>query len=198
MKKYLEKCKINNIKYSFKVDPKALKSTCVCNVIRKKKHLNFCIYKNKYTYVVFLSGHINVCKIRNFEEVKSSYNNFLEHMNISENSVTKHYKVENVCCNGIIIKVPNFTLRRLYHFLTSNSVKNQYYRYNAEIFPALYISTNNVKGKILIFSSGKFIIVGSNNYKCLQTQMYILNAHIYAFYQTTMREMLCAQNVEKY
>ena len=98
----------------------------------------------------------------------------------------KTYKIENICCHGQIdIKSKGFNLHNFYKVLTLKyEYKNQYYfRYNTNIFPALYVKTTNLRGKILLFSSQKFVIVGVNNKNCLYTHLKNLDAFI-SIYQT--------------
>ena len=173
--------KISNIKYSFKIHPFLLfldNNKCLCN-IKRKKHFNFCIVKDKYTYIIFKSGHVNVCKVVSKGNIKESLLVFKKLFNIKDTKFMKTYKIENICCNGSI-DIDNFNLHNFYEILTLKyKYKNQYYfRYNTNIFPALYVKTSNLRGKILLFSSQKFVVVGINNKKCLYSQLKNLDAFI--------------------
>jgi TATA-box binding protein (TBP) (component of TFIID and TFIIIB) len=197
--------KINNIKYSFKIKKYSLLAKhCWCqnnNIKSKSKskknkaHLNFCVIKDKYTYVIFKSGHINVCKVKSFSEINKSLKHFFELTKIKETNLQTTYTVENICCNGKLASPNDFCLYQFHKILTSTIEKKNpdfYIRFNTHIFPALYITNNNIKGKILVFSSAKFVIVGGDNLQCIQNQMNILNAHMKTFKTIMAKETACA------
>ncbi len=194
---YVKTWKINNIKYSFRFEPDFLGKNCLCdtNNIRsnkQKKHYNFCIVKKKYTYVIFRSGHINVCKVSSESEILDSLNLFLKIFDINNATISSiPYKIENICCHGILNVNTKFCLSDLYKILTSTETgeKNQFYfRYNTSIFPALYIKAIRRKGRILVFSSKKFVIVGTPTKHCLYTQLTILDVFMGKYCDSMKKE----------
>jgi|YelNatPaOPRAMG01_1025707.scaffolds.fasta_scaffold20455_5 hypothetical protein len=168
---------ITNFKISLKVLPICLDT--VCDIAKKsnicfKRYNNFLVLQNKFTYIIFKNRkgsntHINVTKLRIFEDIKESqkflFSNFLNRLN----SNIIFDKIDNITASYDLKK--NIDIHQ-----TIQNFKNLCeVRYNNETFPGVFLK--HVCGTIIIFHSGKTILIGSKNITSLQCLINFLNAN---------------------
>ena len=148
-------CKIrifNNDRISFNTD----------NLV--KHYNNFSIVKSKYVYTVFTktkilgSFHINITKIPSLEHVPMALNDI--NSIINENFSILNYKIENLTC------LHNFQNKLNLVKISENFNQNLNLQivkmhYNPEKFPGMFLSIKECT--ILIFSSGKMVVIGAAN-----------------------------------
>jgi len=152
--------KIRNIKISVKV-----RAIPLNNVIKKlqekniehREYLNFVTFKSKFSYVLFkpsknLTTHINISSIKNKRDIKKSVW-FLKY-NLAV--VVLSLRIDNIVSTKIIGKSIN-----LQEIIRQKVFVNA--RYNPEHFPGLFVKFN--KGTIILFHSGKVVIVGCRTYQ---------------------------------
>ena len=167
------------------------KKNCVCSK-RKKVHYNFCVIKDKFTYIFFHSGHINVCKLHKKEDFEQAVSLFLQLLSFNQNDIIKRITIDNITIKG------NFNCRfipldQLFNHLKTQNY--QYFHYDNLLFPAFYLYFENIKGKILLFRSGKFSVVGLKNPEDLNLIKWKLNAIIHPFLKMNEKDMLSARYV---
>lgn len=157
---------IRNIKISVKVGAlilnNALSSLRSNNVI-SKEFCNFITFKHKsYTFVLFKTGknkqsHINITQIRNLDSINIALNILIGLLSCTVN----YYTIDNIIATSDLKR--SITLQ--------NIISNQKFeriKYNNEVFPGLFIKFN--QGTVIVFHSGKIVIVGCKsiiNIECL-------------------------------
>lgn len=157
--------RIRNIKLSVKVKRFSLHS--VISILRKNKiefsrFPNFITFNYKYTYIWFKTGgnnlnHINVTKIPKLSKINQSVSRIKNLFKCKVLSVV----VDNIIATSDLCETVN--LRSIIKKKCFHKVK-----YNCERFPGLFLKFST--GTIILFHSGKIVIVGcknKNDIKCL-------------------------------
>ena len=121
-----------------------------------KKHNNFYVYREKYVYIIFPKrGYINCTKLSSYQDIKPAIDHFYTKFNIEKYDY--FFKIDNIQASGQMIwKTIDLNKFKLY----VNQKTNAKAVYNPSHFPGLNIRVPN-KGTIILFSSGKYTIVGS-------------------------------------
>ena len=148
--------KVANVKVSVKIPTIAL--DIVYHIARKKNiptnfQNNFIVLKAKYTYIIFKKGrnssenHINITKIPNISSISKAIKE------IEDLLSCKHYnlRVDNIIASSNLYKTLDLV----------EIVKRKKFekiKYNNQKFPGLFITFE--KGTIIVFHSGKIVIVG--------------------------------------
>lgn len=185
---------ISNIKIRFKVNFKFEK--CVCSSSNLNHSKNFCVLREKFVFIIFrfnISNTINVTKIENIKHILEARNILKKKFNLKNSdfeffSNRKKFIVDNITYSNVLNE-QNFSLRLFYEFLGNNKFLNSKYRLFS--FPAIQLWKRNHKGKILLFRSGKYNIVGV---KCCQQIHYLkkrLIAIMRIWSQMKEKEQLC-------
>ena len=150
---------VKNIKISFKI--KNTQYSPKVDSLGKKKesyiieHRNFIVIRKKFVYVAFSSGFINVSGIKNDSEVLESIANFAGILNTSPR-LFEDYTIDNITASGSFADKVN---------LSELSIKNcdksgLKIRYKPVYFPGAFIKSYPTGGTLIVFSSGKYTIVG--------------------------------------
>jgi len=159
------KYKIRNVKISVKTTPIALNNVLLLsNKVQKVKDCkNFVVLKDTYTYSIFktnkkkLENHINITNIPNLEKVQDAIQHLKKHFKFC----AKHVKIDNIMATSNVgkpIDLISVCERKLFENI----------KYNSEVFPGLHVKFE--KGSVILFHSGKIVIVGTKNkqdLKCL-------------------------------
>ena len=145
-------CTLNASQLSFNTD----------NTI--KEYNNFIVVKNKFAYIIFTKSttfrnyHVNITKIPSLDQIP----NALKELNniINETFSIKNIKIENLTCLHHLNLNINLleTFKKFQSHLFPEVI---YVRYNAEKFPGIFVKLN--KCSILIFSSGKLVVIGASS-----------------------------------
>jgi TATA-box binding protein (TBP) (component of TFIID and TFIIIB) len=168
---------ITNIKVSLKVLPICLDTVCDIaknNSIAYKKYNNFIVLRNEFTYIIFknkkgCNTHINITKLRFFSDIEKSKQFLNDEILHLFNSNVIQQKIDNITASYDLKKNVNI-LETIEKFIGLCEV-----RYNNEKFPGVFLK--HILGTIIVFHSGKTILIGSkdiNSLKCL-TQFLIVN-----------------------
>lgn len=170
--------KVTNFKISLKVEPICLDSVSEIAKqfnIKFKRYNNFIVVHEQYTYIIFKSGkslnnHINVTKIKLFEDIKNSqqllFSKILKHLN--SNIIS--YKIDNITASYNLNRKINIdTIIEIFKNLCE-------VRYNNETFPGVFLK--HIHGTIIIFHSGKTILIGSKDLSKLKCLTHFLIANI--------------------
>lgn len=171
------KLKISNIKVRIKLTN--ITNNCICSPIRFNHPKNYCIIKNKFVYIIFkynTVNTINITKIKCKQQIFQAINHILNLLNLSKKNLKyyknkykkKLYKIDNISLYSNLpykrIPIPIFDIhtyiksKQIYTNLISS------YKYS-NIFKSLSLWTKYKKGKILLFQSGKFNILGVKSFK---------------------------------
>ena len=157
---------VANVKVSLKTSKIFLDN--VCEIAKEKKlycknYKNFIVIKSTFTYIIFKSkdeqseSHVNITKIPNT-------NNILEAILTIQSLIPCtiiSYKIDNIIATTSLKKKINLET-------ISKSGKFKNLKYNNEKFPGLFIRFS--LGTVIIFHSGKIVIVGcksEDSIKCL-------------------------------
>ena len=177
-------CKIVHIKLHCILKKKEEK--CFCSNEKRKKHTkNFCIYKHlkpkqKITFVIFKSGFVNICGIRDISEIEDILHLLQKLTQTTEKKLKycfkllqnkKRYQIDNITLSGQLhTKLP------FCFYIADNWVKQNLTEinstYNDLHFPGWFISFEEEAGKIVLFRTGKFSLLGL---KCLERLPLILD-----------------------
>lgn len=163
---------INNIKLSVKIDPISLEKVenlCINKLIIYKKYLNFIVFKagksieHLHTYTLFKHAsafknsdskqHVNITRVLP-NSISEAILTLQEVLDLFISPFT--YVIDNItsgCYLGRQIK--------LLDFIKDHPHLSKCIRYTPERFPAAFLKKN--KQTFLIFTSGKFIILGSKS-----------------------------------
>lgn len=168
---------ITNIKISLKVLPICLDTVCSiaknCN-ISFKKYNNFVVLRTEFTYIIFknkkgCNTHVNITKLRFFSDIEKSKQFLNRKILCLLKSSVIHQKIDNITASYDLKKNVNI-LKTIKKFINLCEV-----RYNNEKFPGVFLK--HTLGTIIVFHSGKTILIGSktlDSLKCL-TQFLTVN-----------------------
>jgi TATA-box binding protein (TBP) (component of TFIID and TFIIIB) len=165
---------IRNIKVSVKVKPLVLN-----NAVLRLKHKgiktnlfsNFITFKAKnFTFVLFKSGqkkenHINITQIPNFRSINKAIASLVKLLRCR---VLRH-TVDNIIATSALDRT--ISLRHIVHSKAFKKIK-----YNSEIFPGLFVKFWN--GTVIIFHTGKLVIVGCKNKRSIKWILQKITANI--------------------
>ncbi len=165
---------IRNIKISIKVKPLVLNNAIERlenNGITLKTYSNFLTFKtHNFTYVLFKKGqrkhsHINVTQIPSLKLIRKSIRVIEKCLGCS----VLYYKIDNIIATSDLkqsVNLIDIVSRRRFDKI----------KYNNEIFPGLFIKFPS--GTVIIFHSGKIVIVGCKNQKTIKWILEIVHANI--------------------
>lgn len=149
---------ISNVKLSVKTSNsytlEELLNLCKEHNLQYKKFHNFVVILCKFKYIIFKKGkksvnHINITHIKNNYEISDAITFLKSNLDIDvevSSCIVDNITVSALCPHKV--NLPNF-------FLSNKDLKLSY---NNEKFPGLFVKLGN--GTIILFSSGKFVIVG--------------------------------------
>lgn len=154
---------VRNIKISVTTGPISLNNVIQCLTLKNiefKSFLNFVTFKQVFSFVVFKTSannvnHINVSRVKNSTDIKTVESALAELFNVPIYKT----KVDNIVSTSNINKELNLSQivrRKIFENIT----------YNQEQFPGLFVKYN--KGTVIIFHSGKIVIVGCKSYEDIQ------------------------------
>ena len=156
---------VKNVKVHFKthknlIIPKKTQPLCTT-------HSNFITLRSTpYVFVIFAkSGHVNVSGIRNFEDIKNIIPTVKDQLCVDVQA--SDIVIDNSTASGQISKINFHDLQK--HASTHNVLVIL----RPHFFPSALIrqkktSQNIVKGTIILFQNGKFIIVGCKSYSAIE------------------------------
>lgn len=191
---------IRNIKLRIRVKKgpklKAIKQKCLCNKTLKR-HSNFCSYKNIYSYTIFESGCINITGIKDYNSIHTAIDivcKFLHldkccDLEVTETKTEELYIIDNILYSGSLLTDLPLTL--LADYIETNEIRLQGIC-NLLQFPALFISVVNKPGRMLVFSNGKFVILGVKCLDQFHTILHEMVACIHKFMKMNKKEVLSA------
>jgi TATA-box binding protein (TBP) (component of TFIID and TFIIIB) len=144
-----------------------LKGSTTTDVNNNKKSLlirhNFVVYRDRFVYIIFFqSGFVNATKIKNENEIEDAVEHFKKVFRVQssiEESIIDNYQGSGSFYRKLALK----ELKVFLNLEIQSSAKSEMeVSYNPEHFPGLFLKIGK-HGKIIIFSSGKFTIVGCKN-----------------------------------
>lgn len=184
---------IRNIKLRIYVDSynfDSIKKQCLCNQKRKKRHSNFCVYKKVYNYTIFESGCINITGVKDYTSIESAIDVICDYLKLEKTKDlliqdnNERYIIDNILYTGSFqIRLP---IKRLNSYIYSQNKKKLTYfkgQKNGLHFPGLFVKVGSERGRIILFSSGKFVILGV---QCL-SQFYLILQEMAVFIEHFMR-----------
>lgn len=157
--------KIANVKVSLKTTPISLDivfNNLSRNDYNCKKYPNFLVIKTKYTFIIFKTNsngenHINITKIPNLSDI----NEAIEIIKQLTSCFVKSDTIDNIIATTSVNRKLN--LHKIVEDKNFARIK-----YNNEKFPGLFLKFD--KATVILFHSGKIVIVGSKSeeiIKCL-------------------------------
>ena len=146
----------NDIKWNWRIESKVRSSF----ILR---------HENTYIYQLFTNGHINVTGLKKVEDAHQALTDIFHVLNLPTPVDDVPYKIDNIQCSGQLnFKTHGLTLRQLCDGI--DTVKEQYGIHSVAFEPARFpgafikfscsVPAKIPKGTVLLFRSGKFVIVG--------------------------------------
>jgi TATA-box binding protein (TBP) (component of TFIID and TFIIIB) len=167
--------KINNLKGHIRVSEDCIDG--IRNALKlsekkwkkNKEFHNFLVVKDKYSYIIFPKSkegycYINITGIKSFEDVENVIPELCETFHLNRIQVAGEVVIDNVSANGDFGRKLN--LPQIQEAINGESKKdgNTFSAcFDRNYFPGAFCKTLTI-GTILIFPSGKYVIVGS---KCV-------------------------------
>jgi TATA-box binding protein (TBP) (component of TFIID and TFIIIB) len=177
--------KICNFKVHLRTKHSFPARTCFCD---HRHNRNYCKIRNKFYYTIFPSGFINITGIRKKQEIEEAINQIISHLQLTladlklqENGSV--YCIDNITVTGALNITKKLNLAVL-HCKTITDCKTSY---NNLHFPGLFLHFTGVKGTVLLFSSGKFNIVGLTCSKEIPRLLYKVIVFIQQSQRTGMK-----------
>lgn len=169
--------KVTNIKVSLKIKFVCLdtvQKTLKNSGIEFKSYMNFLVFKHIYTYILFKSkntvvNHLNITNIKNHEDILNAIIKLQDINIISTDSVVSQ-TVDNITASFSIITKFKFT-DILTKFKSISKVT-----YNNEKFPGIFLKFDI--GTVIIFHTGKCIIIGCKSTENIECLVKIVHANI--------------------
>jgi TATA-box binding protein (TBP) (component of TFIID and TFIIIB) len=156
---------IANVKVSVKTSPLVLDIVyqTLKDVYNCKIYNNFLVIKSKYTYIIFKTNksnvtHINITKIPSLLDIDEAVNT----IKILTNCLITSQTIDNIIATTFVNKKLN--LNQIVQEQKFKSIK-----YNNEKFPGLFLKFK--KGTVILFHSGKIVIVGSKSEQDIECLM---------------------------
>lgn len=156
----MSKCVVKNIKISIRID----KSENIDDILREKKfedcyrvtkvtQSSFTYRSNKFVYVIFNGGHINVTNISSIEEIPSVKLELINYLNLSTHPNLLKLTIDNIVACGKVSPLEHF--HSFLKFCRNKKIKSHY---NPERFPGAKLS---IYGKtVIFFRSGAYNVLG--------------------------------------
>lgn len=147
---------IKNIKCHFTVN---LESKNIISHLNPQSNLKLCgnlyVLRNKFIYIIFpKSNYVNVTGIKNYTDLPLATEHFCDISSLPYSCLSSII-IDNTTYSGSLSTKLN--LRKIYIKLRGENLK---VRFNPSFFPGLFLKLSSV-GRIIVFSSGKFNIIGS-------------------------------------
>lgn len=162
--------KIVNVKVSLKTSTILLDN--VCDIAKEKKlycknYKNFIVLKSKYTYIIFKvnkdgKNHVNITKIPLIDKIADAVDYFREKI---VDCIADNISIDNISATAATktrLNLKEIVLNKDY----SNFHNFQALKYNNQLFPGLFLKFNT--GTVIIFHSGKCVIVGCKDETSIQ------------------------------
>ena len=161
---------ISNIKLSCKIDLLDETTISLNKEADTRSHGNFTVVKKRYVYIIFKkrknkqSYHVNITKVPSSAEIMSSIDQLSRI--ITNNFIVKSYNIENMTCSfdaGF-----NIPVIKVFDQLEKKSFVKKA-RFNPERFPGIFVTFEF--NTILLFSSGKMVIIGANDMQSVEDSL---------------------------
>lgn len=160
--------KICNVKFSLKVQWDLSFNTDgtgppFCSRVTASRYPNFWVVKDRrYTFIIFVGKkglhHVNVTRVPDLDHVPSAREDF-EACFTSSPTVIQPPSVDNLTCLSQA-SGPLDLFHVHQRVLAQPPPGLERARFNLEQFPGLFLKFKNPNGTLLLFSSGKIVIVG--------------------------------------
>jgi len=149
---------VKNIKISVKVKKLCLRETSerlVEQNITVKTYLNYITFHHKFSFVLFKqskcgTNHVNVTKIKDYSHVHEA----IATLKVVSGAEILSHRIDNIIATHSCPHSINLS-----DLITQNAFECM--KYNPESFPGLFVKSD--VGTVIIFHSGKLVIVGCKN-----------------------------------
>lgn len=149
--------KINNLKISIVISNAAYMDILKnLNQEKTKEHKNFLVIKDNYTYIIF-PNHINITGIKSIKDLENVKTELCKTFFLDPSLLQEDTVIDNITANGSFKR--RLDLAELKK--TLNSEKNNFkVDFDRNYFPGAFCKTYKC-GTIILFASGKYVIVGA-------------------------------------
>ena len=204
--KKIEKHEIVTVKFHCKLKKGVVQCLCT-NVKRLNNHFkNFCIHKNeiergqKITFVIFKSGFVNVCGLKEEKDTKKCFillrkivgrqnKKFRDCFEILENE--KYLVVDNITLTGNLTQNIPFDFFVADKWTKQNCCKVKS-NFNDSHFPAWFLKFSKSPGTVILFRSGKFNVVGLQCQTNCRVILQLMDVFIHNILRTLQQQQLSA------
>lgn len=157
----MSKCKVQNIKHSLKIKPEFFNQDIYQKLQPSKDGNSYIVVRNKFVYIIFTNGHINITKVRTFRQISESKNHILQLLDLPLEAV-EFNKIDNIVGSGRMKSFSHFP--KFLCFL--RNCERMPVHYNPEKFPGARTEVENCVA--ILFTSGKYNFVGAKTWKEIQ------------------------------
>lgn len=173
--------KIHNVNISFKIPKASLDDLFKCK-LSIETHNNLHIIRDpeikNRVYTIFNSGHINITGLKNFHEIKGGLDrfNFLFKQSVKEEDI----RINNSTSSGNVSNNENhLNFKKIKEEVAKQkSSKHEItFNFRPHHFPGAILRRKD-KSTIILFSNGKYNIVGAKDRLAVRDAHRILNAII--------------------
>lgn len=165
---------VANVKVSLKTSKIFLDN--VCNFAEEKEiffknYKNFIVVKTEFTYIIFKSkdeqfeSHVNITKIPSINKIPLA----IDIITSLKQCTAISYKIDNIIATTNLKKRINLAI-------ISRSECFENIKYNNEKFPGVFLKFKI--GTVILFHSGKLVIVGCKNIENIECLISKICAHI--------------------
>jgi TATA-box binding protein (TBP) (component of TFIID and TFIIIB) len=167
---------INNVKAHIVVS-----QTCVEEITKQlsikntKKHHNYLVIRERYTYIFFpKKGHINITGIKTYSDIDNVIENLCKDFQLERALISSSLTIDNITAGGDFGK--KLDVGAIQEKL--NKQKNEFtVKFDRNYFPGAFCKTFQT-GTIIIFRSGKYVIVGAKCLEDVNKIFHMMLAHI--------------------
>ena len=157
--------KTYNVKFNFKLDDKILAAKLVDEIDTKKKQNNFRVIRiDKIVYAVFSSGHVNVTGVQDFDRVCDAIHNFNVKYKIHADKCSTAYSVDNSTSTAYYFEEGSNKRINISTFKKTYTINREKVTisHRPHYFPGVILRRAG-KCTAILFSSGRFIIIGAKS-----------------------------------
>ena len=159
--------KVSNVNISFRLSDFNI-NVFFSKCLPFQSHNNIHVFRDpeikKRVYTVFHSGHINITGIKIFSEIESSIDRF--NLLFKQTVKKEDVQVNNSTASGNIFadkrKILNFQSVKKYIEKNKGGLNDITFNFRPHYFPGAILRRKN-KSTIILFSNGKYNIIGSKD-----------------------------------
>jgi TATA-box binding protein (TBP) (component of TFIID and TFIIIB) len=158
-----DKAVVKNVKISVHLERERETLANIANLskesdVGKRNDSFFVLRRHGFVYTIFVTGHVNVTKIKCLEDVPTAVARICGDLNARS---APRYTVDNItACGRVHLPARVLRLKTLCDYVSVHLTELEILTvsFDTQKFPGCFLKT--LRGTILLFNSGKFVFVG--------------------------------------